>query len=117
LTSTENWHKRPDNRRWKVLRRELRDRFGPPPRARLICCCRSAELKNPRERAGRRCDRNKRGQADADRNNDYITLAGKFPRLTKREPKARLNEIKKFLVRAMTGASSPPEPSLQAAAA
>jgi hypothetical protein len=32
------------------------------------------------------------------RNNDYITLAGKFPRLTKQEPKARLNEIKKLLV-------------------
>ncbi len=32
------------------------------------------------------------------RNNDYITLAGKFPRLTKQESKARLNEVKKLLL-------------------
>ena len=32
------------------------------------------------------------------RNNDYITLAGKFPRLTKAEPKARLKEIRKLLL-------------------
>ena len=32
------------------------------------------------------------------RNNDYITLAGKFPRLTKQEPKARLNEVRKLLL-------------------
>ena len=32
------------------------------------------------------------------RNNDYITLAGKFPRLTKQEPKARLSEIKKLML-------------------
>jgi hypothetical protein len=31
------------------------------------------------------------------RNNDYITLAGKFPRLTGKQPKARLTEIKRLL--------------------
>ncbi len=32
------------------------------------------------------------------RNNDYIMLGGKFPRLTKKEAKARLKEIKKLLL-------------------
>ena len=32
------------------------------------------------------------------RNDDYITLAGKFPRLTKKEAKARLDEIRKLLL-------------------
>ncbi len=32
------------------------------------------------------------------RNGDYITLGGKFPRLTKKEPKARLKEIKRLLL-------------------
>ena len=32
------------------------------------------------------------------RNNDYLTVGGKFPRLTKKEPKARLKEIKRLLL-------------------
>jgi len=32
------------------------------------------------------------------RNNDYITLGGKFPRLTKKEASARLKEIKRLLL-------------------
>ena len=31
------------------------------------------------------------------RNGDYIQVGGKFPRLGKREPKARVNEIRKLL--------------------
>jgi transcription-repair coupling factor (superfamily II helicase) len=31
------------------------------------------------------------------RNGDYIQVGGKFPRLAKRDPKARLNEIRKLL--------------------
>ena len=31
------------------------------------------------------------------RNNDYIMIGSKFPRLTKSEPGARLKEIKKLL--------------------
>ena len=31
-------------------------------------------------------------------NNDYITLGGKFPRLTKHDAKGRLNEIRKLLL-------------------
>ncbi|HTV76537.1 MAG TPA: hypothetical protein VMD57_06005, partial [Candidatus Baltobacteraceae bacterium] len=29
---------------------------------------------------------------------DFITLGGKFPRLTKKDPKARLKEIKRLLL-------------------
>jgi hypothetical protein len=29
---------------------------------------------------------------------DFITLGGKFPRLTKKEPKARLKEIRRLLL-------------------
>jgi hypothetical protein len=32
------------------------------------------------------------------RNNDFITLGGKFPRLTKKDSKARVKEIKKLLL-------------------
>ena len=32
------------------------------------------------------------------RHGDYLMVGGKFPRLTKKDPKARLNEIKKLLL-------------------
>ena len=32
------------------------------------------------------------------RHGDFITLGGKFPRLTKKDAKARLKEIKKLLL-------------------
>ncbi len=32
------------------------------------------------------------------RNNDYLTVGGKFPRLTKKDAKARLKEIKRLLL-------------------
>jgi len=32
------------------------------------------------------------------RNNDFIMLGGKFPRLTKKEARARLKEIKRLLL-------------------
>ena len=31
------------------------------------------------------------------RRNDFIMVGGKFPRLMKKEPRARLNEIKRLL--------------------
>jgi transcription-repair coupling factor (superfamily II helicase) len=31
------------------------------------------------------------------RGGDFIQMGGKFPRLTKREPRARLNEIRRLL--------------------
>jgi hypothetical protein len=32
------------------------------------------------------------------RNNDFITVGGKFPRLTKQDAKGRLKEIKRLLL-------------------
>jgi transcription-repair coupling factor (superfamily II helicase) len=78
------------------LRRELRDRFGPLPRA-MGLLLQVAELKILASARSVAEIETKEDKLMLTRNNDYITLAGKFPRLTKREPKARLNEIKKFL--------------------
>ena len=79
------------------LRNELRDRFGPipPPVETLL---QIAELKILA------ADKSVSAIEVADdklmltRNSDYLTLGGKFPRLTKKDPKARLKEIKRFLL-------------------
>jgi hypothetical protein len=43
---------------------------------------------------GRRC----KNFGIAARRSDFITLGGKFPRLTKKDTKARLKEIKRLLL-------------------
>ena len=40
----------------------------------------------------------KEGKLMLTRQGDFITLGGKFPRLTKKDSKARLKEIKKLLL-------------------
>ncbi len=79
------------------LQKELRDRFGPiPPPVELLL--QIGELKILA------ADKSVSAIEVADdklmltRNGDYITLGGKFPRLTKKEPKARLKEIKRLLL-------------------
>jgi transcription-repair coupling factor (superfamily II helicase) len=79
------------------LQKELRDRFGPiPPPVELLL--QIGELKILA------ADKSVTAIEVADdklmltRNGDYITLGGKFPRLTKKEPKARLKEIKWLLL-------------------
>src|SRR5437667_128045 len=79
------------------LRRELRDRFGPLPRA-MDLLLHVAELKILASERGIAAIETKEDRLMLTRNNDYITLAGKFPRLTKQEPKARLNEVRKLLL-------------------
>jgi transcription-repair coupling factor (superfamily II helicase) len=37
------------------------------------------------------------------RNRDFITLGGKFPRLAKKDPKAKLKEIKRLLLALAAG--------------
>jgi transcription-repair coupling factor (superfamily II helicase) len=81
----------------EALNRELRDRFGPvPPPAELLL--QIAELKIL---AGER-DINsievKEDKLMLMRQGDFITLGGKFPRLTKKEARARLKEIKRLLL-------------------
>jgi transcription-repair coupling factor (superfamily II helicase) len=79
------------------LSREVRDRFGrrPPAVDRLL---QVAELKIL---AGDRAITVLETQQDRlilTRHGDYLMVGGKFPRLTKKEAKARLNEIKKRLL-------------------
>lgn len=79
------------------LKRELRDRFGPlPPPVELLLLLTELKLLASDKRVTII-------ETDGDklkltRGNEFIQLAGKFPRLTKKEPKARLNEIKKLLL-------------------
>ncbi len=79
------------------LRQELRDRFGPLPRA-IQLLLQVAELKILASEKGITAIETKEDRLMLTRNNDYITLAGKFPRLTKQEPKMRLNEAQKLLL-------------------
>jgi transcription-repair coupling factor (superfamily II helicase) len=79
------------------LERELRDRFGPvPPSVALLL--QVAELK---VLAGERAITTievKDDKVMLTRNNDYIMVGSKFPRLTKKEPAGRLREIRKLLL-------------------
>ncbi len=79
------------------LRTELRDRFGPlPPAMELLL--QVAGLKVLAGSRGITAIETKGDKLMLTRNNDYITLGGKFPRLTKTEASARLKEIKKLLL-------------------
>jgi transcription-repair coupling factor (superfamily II helicase) len=79
------------------LSRELRDRFGPlPPPVELLLAV--GELKIL---AGEKAVTAVEVEADKlklTRHGDFITLGGKFPRLVKKEAKARLKEIKRLLL-------------------
>jgi transcription-repair coupling factor (superfamily II helicase) len=79
------------------LQKELRDRFGPvpAPAERLLLV---AELKIL---AGQKSVTDIEVREDKlmlTRQGDFITLGGKFPRLTKKNAGARLKEIKKLLL-------------------
>ena len=81
----------------ETLRTELRDRFGPLPRGvelllevaalKLLAADRQITSLETRE-----------DKLILERRGDYVMVSGKFPRLTKRDPKARLNEIRKLLL-------------------
>jgi len=86
-----------DKRALESLRAEVRDRFGPLPSA-LELLLQVAELKVLASVRAITAIEVKEDKLMLTRNNDYVTLAGRFPRLTKKEPKARLNEIKKLLL-------------------
>ena len=79
------------------LRADLRDRFGPLPTSaelmlevadlRLIAAQRKVSSVEVVE-----------GKIKITRNGDLITVGGQFPRLARKEAKARLNEIRKLLL-------------------
>jgi transcription-repair coupling factor (superfamily II helicase) len=79
------------------LETELRDRFGPLPAAMEMLLL-VGELKVLASERGITALEVKDDKLMLTRNNDYIMLGGKFPRLTKVEAKARLKEIKKLLL-------------------
>jgi len=79
------------------LEKELRDRFGPVPRAiKLLLIV--AELKILAGERGIACIEVKDDKLMLTRSNDYIMIGGKFPRLVQTEAGARLKEIKKLLL-------------------
>ena len=79
------------------LQKELRDRFGPlPPSVELLL--QVAELKILASEKSVTVIEVKEDKLMLTRHGDYITLGGKFPRLTKKTAEARLKEIKKQLL-------------------
>jgi transcription-repair coupling factor (superfamily II helicase) len=81
----------------EALHKELRDRFGPlPPPVELLLAV--TELKILASEKNVTVIEVKEDKLMLTRNNDFITLGGKFPRLTRKNAGARLKEIKKLLL-------------------
>jgi transcription-repair coupling factor (superfamily II helicase) len=79
------------------LRTEMRDRFGPlPPPVDLLLAV--GELKILASDKAVTAIEVSDDKLMLTRHGDFITLGGKFPRLTKKEAKARLKEIKRLLL-------------------
>jgi transcription-repair coupling factor (superfamily II helicase) len=80
----------------RSLKQELRDRFGPPPPP-LELLLRVAELKVLAGERGITVIEVKEDKLMLTRNNDYLMVGSKFPRLTKKQAGARLKEIAQLL--------------------
>ncbi len=79
------------------LRGELRDRFGPlPPPAELLL--QVTALKLLAAERGVTAIETRGDKLMLTRGGDLLQVGGKFPRLARREPKARLNEVRKLLL-------------------
>jgi transcription-repair coupling factor (superfamily II helicase) len=79
------------------LQKEMRDRFGPlPPPVELLL--QMAELKILASDKSVTTIEVKDDKLMLTRHGDFIQLGGKFPRLTKKDAKARLKEIKRLLL-------------------
>ena len=88
----------------KAVEGELRDRFGPiPPAVELLLLV--TELKLLASALGITGIESKDDRLMLTRNRDYVMVGGKFPRLTKRQARARLGEIRRFLMALETGVS------------
>ena len=86
-----------DTASWRALKTELRDRFGPLPRAADLLL-RVADLKIIAAQKGVSLIETQEDKLMLTRNNDFVMADGKFPRLAKSAARARLEEIKKLLV-------------------
>jgi transcription-repair coupling factor (superfamily II helicase) len=81
----------------EAFQREVRDRFGPlPVPVELLLLV--TELKILAGEKSVTLIEVKDDRLMLTRHGDFITLGGKFPRLAKKEAKARLKEIKKLLL-------------------
>ena len=80
-----------------ALARELKDRYGPPPKQVELLLL-ATELRLLAGERGLDAIETKAGKLMLHRRGDYIQLGGKFPRLMKTEPLAVLKEIKKLLL-------------------
>jgi len=81
----------------QALERELRDRFGPLPAA-VSLLLQAADLKIIAGEKGISAIEVKEDKLMLTRNNDYIMVGSKFPRLTKKEAPSRLKEMRKLLL-------------------
>jgi transcription-repair coupling factor (superfamily II helicase) len=79
------------------LQKELRDRFGPVP-APLELLLQIGELKILAAERGISVIEVKEDRLMLTRNNDFVMIGSKFPRLTKTKAGDRLKEIKKLLL-------------------
>ena len=80
----------------KSLKQEMRDRFGPLPPA-LELLLRVAELKVLASERSITVIEVQEDRLMLTRNNDYIMVGSKFPRLTRKQAGARLKEIEQLL--------------------
>ncbi len=89
----------------EALRAEWRDRFGPLPRGAELLLEVSALKFLAAARGVTRLE-TRGDKLLLERNGDWVQVGGRFPRLTRREPRARLREIRQVLL-ALDGRPSP----------
>jgi transcription-repair coupling factor (superfamily II helicase) len=82
---------------WRELKNELRDRFGPLPEAAELIL-KVAEIKITAAERGISLIETQEDKLMLTKNNDFVMMRGKFPRLTKKTARARLDEIKRLLI-------------------
>ena len=80
-----------------ALQAEVRDRFGPPDAAAELLF-QVTQLRLVAAERGINVIETHEGKVMLRRRDDFVMAGGKFPRLTKREPQARLTEIRKLLL-------------------
>jgi transcription-repair coupling factor (superfamily II helicase) len=78
------------------LKAELRDRFGPLPAA-VELLLQVSQLKVLAAERGIEVIESREDKLMLTRYGDFIQVGGRFPRLTRKDPRARLNEIKRLI--------------------
>ena len=81
----------------KPLEAELRDRYGPLPQG-IELLFETTRLKILASNRRVSVIETRGPKLMLTRKGDYVMHAGKFPRLSKKDPKARLNEIRKMIM-------------------